>query len=246
MKRSNLQVEELQNGHVLLTRVRKVHNDPSKTSEKKDFKVQIEGAEYIDNPFRPVNATSVFNQGDQRFVGNKPRRGWVTLEPSKWDQFFGKQLGVSSEDISKLEFSSTSQGDIADPSNLIEGRHFIYIGVLDPVILYDNKQYPLHVKITESTNQRNQYQLPKLNPSNSQIQTLNGVPIYSTGILDFGKQKSIFLLSDQMKEAILNGTLPVSEEVIKQYNLVPVPMSAQKANNEEVIKTAEEEFLSKL
>lgn len=237
MKRSNITVEQLKEGDVLLTRVRKIHNyQPGMTRDGKNFKVQIEGAEYIDNPFRPTNAASIFNEGDQRFAAQTPRRGWVTMEPSAWDLYFGEALGVKSTDIEALEFSSTSAGDVASPAEQKEKVHFIYLGVLNPTVTYDNKKYELHVRITESTRQRNAAQKPKLNPSNNEVQTLGGHPIFVQAVLDFGKQKSTFLLSDQMREAILQGSLPVSEEVLKAYNL-EVPVSVTSVTGPETKKS---------
>ncbi len=218
MKTSKLDVQDLKRGQVLLTRVRKIHNNqPDKTVDHLDYKFQIECAEFLDNPLRPVNAASVFNKGDQRFGGITPRRGYVTIEPEMWNEFFGTALNVPKEAVDQLQFSSTTQGDVNNPREQVEGKHFIYLGVLNPVITYEGHNVELHVRVVESTFQRNEFQRPKINPGTQQVQTKDGAPIFSTGQVVFGKQASIFLLSDQMKQAISNGTLPISIEAVKLY-----------------------------
>ncbi len=199
--------------------------DTSKTRDHKDYKIQIECCEFLDNPFRPLNAASVFNEGDSRFTGQLPRRGWVTLEPSAWDKYFSKELSIRSENIEKLEFSSTTTGDVKTPADQVEGRHFLYLGVLNPSVIVDGDKYDLHVRVVESTTQRNSGQPQKLNPSTNEVQTLKGLPIYSTSTVDFGKQESIFLLSDQMLAAIQSGTLVVTQETIQKYGIPAVNLT---------------------
>lgn len=217
MKHSEMKVEDLLRGDVLLTRIRKVHNlRPDLTKEHQNYKVQMELAEYIDNPFRPINPTSIFNEGDSRFVGNLPRRGWGTFEPSKWEEFFGNILSI--KDIEKLDFSSTSQNDLKSPEEQKEGIHFISLGILNPYIMYDGNKLDLHVQIVESTAQRNKLQPVKINPSDGQMQTKGGKPIFSTGQITFSKQPSYFILSDQMSEAVKQGRLLLPKAAIQLYN----------------------------
>lgn len=220
MKRQLVKVEELKRDQVLLVLVRKVHNTAEKgvTAGDLDYKVQIECAEFIDNPWRPQTATSFFNQGDTRFVGQRPRRGFLTMMPQMWDLCFGKELGISSADIAKLEFSSTTMGDVQNPSERKENVHFIFIGTVNPRIANAPKgfQPELHVKIVESTIQVNKNQPAKLNPSTKEEQTKDKLPIYQFATITFGKEPSHFELSDQMKAAIGAGSLQVPAETLKE------------------------------
>lgn len=215
MKKSNLTVADLKRGQVMLVRVRKVHNKRTDaTKDGLDYKCQIELAEFIDNEFRPMTPVGYFNQGDSRFVGNDPRRGFATLEPRMWEKDFGTLASL--KEIEGLEFSSTSVGDVKSSEDWKEGVHFISLGVINPAVTIDGVNHKLHVRIVESTIQVNEAQPAKLNPSTNEVQTKDGASIYTLGTVTFGRQKSIFLLSDQMKKAISSGTLQVPDAVLTE------------------------------
>lgn len=217
-------VEDLTIGEFMLVRVRKIHNtDPERTE---DYKVSIEGAEYIDNPYRPFNLTGYLNKGDSRFVGNTPRRGWTTAGAKNWQADFGALVDIKA--IEKLEFSSAQ--DNVKVEDWKEGVHFITIGLVNPVLNIGKRKYGFTVQILESTTQRNSNQPEKRNPAkkdnagNMQIQTVGGKPIYTTSQLAFAQldakgeriltkqHASRFLLSDQMIEAAKEGRLLIDLE----------------------------------
>lgn len=209
MKMSKLKVEDLEQGQVLLTNVRKVHNTDEKSTGT-NYKVQIECAEFVNNEFREMNALSLLNASDSRFVGNKPRFGWLTVAPKEFEKFFGKL--VSLKEVEALEFSSGE--DNVAPENRIEGTHYIQMGILNPEIAGQR----LHVRITEGLIRRNDKQPSKVNPKTNEPQTVNGAPIYVDSTIDFADQDHLFLLSDQMKVAISQGTLRVSAKALRAYN----------------------------
>ncbi len=234
-------LEDLQHGDVLLTRVRKVHSyAPNATKDHAAYKIQAECAEFIVNEFRPLNATSLFNEGDSRFVGQKPRRGWVNFEPSQWVKFFGDVIPI--EAIEKLQFSSTSQKDVAKSDDQIEGTHFITVNLLNPSIKYGGQDLFLHVRITESLVQRNPQQPPKINPRNNEVQTQNEQPIFVTSVVDFGRQKSIFLLSDQMYAAVKGGMLTFSPEVMEKYHLSETNIGIGNVLDQKMVKAVAESY----
>ncbi len=185
MKVTKMTIAELAYGAFLLTQVRKVHNtDPNR---KEDYKIQLEGAEYIENPYRPVTAVAVFNSDDSRFAGSKPRRGWTTMSASNWEKFFPGTIALS--EIAKLEFSSGANK--VAPADMKEGVHFLTLGIVNPVIDVHGKKFPLGVVITESLVKQNDQQQPKRNPAKlgvdglGQIQTAKNQPIYVRSIIDF-------------------------------------------------------------
>ncbi len=241
MKKTEITVEDLLRGDVLLTRVRKIHNlKPEATKDHLDYKFQIEAAEYIDNPFRPLNPTSVFNEGDSRFVGQTPRRGWTTIEPGAWNKYFG--MLVSAEEVSKLKFSSTSHQDVQTPDEQKEGIHFITLGVVNPFITINGQKLSLHVQVVETTLQRNKNQRPKLNPSNSEVQTENGNPIFVNGNITFGKIPSIFIESDQMKTAISEGRLQPRATSAETWNTM---LASNAPSNLSGVSNTERELVAK-
>lgn len=234
-------LEDLKHGDVLLTRVRKVHSfAPNATKDHAAFKVQAECAEFIVNEFRPLNATSLFNEGDSRFVGQRPRRGWVNFEPSQWQKFFGGIIPI--EAIEKLQFSSTTQKDVANPQEQIEGTHFIGVNLLNPFINHGGQKLFLHVRITESLVPRNAQQPPKINPKNNEVQTQNGQPIYVTATVDFGFQKSQFLLSDQMYAAIKAGQLTFTPEVMEKYHLSDTNLGIGNVLDQKMVRAVAETY----
>lgn len=219
MKVTKVKVEEmianLKRGDVLLTGVRKVHNT-DKDAPEGAFKVNVECREWIDNEFRPVNAAGLFNKGDSRFVGNTPRAGFATMEPAQYEKYFGQHISIA--EVEALEFSSREDG-LTGPDKFVEGKHILYIGLLNPSIQESGQNYKLHVFIQETTVQRNPNQPAKLNPVNGEVQSINTKPIYVNSTIENEKKQSIFLLSDQMRQAIADGRLPVAESVMQKYGI---------------------------
>ena len=74
-------IENLKQGEVLLTQVKKIEGG----------KVQLEFAEFIDNPTQPTNVLAALNADDERFKQSvrKPRRAWLTASPAMVKQYFG-------------------------------------------------------------------------------------------------------------------------------------------------------------
>ncbi len=252
MKKNSSTLEALLHGQVLLTRVRKIHNtDPKRTADHLDYKVQIECAEFIDNPYRPINAASVFNTGDSRFSGNRPRRGWVTLEPAMWTKFFGALVPLA--EVAKLDWSSVTGGDVDDASQLVEGKHFITLNVLNPSVeLKPGKATTLHVQILEGTVQRNENQPSKKNPAlnaegqprqegeDMQEQTRYGQPIYTQNSVNFETEDgkipaSRFLVSDQMIRAHKAGTLLLPDAAIEEYAANAPQKVSEKATSDATV-----------
>lgn len=219
MKKSNLKLEDLRKDQVMATVVRKIHNlSPELSKDKLDYMIQMEIAEFVDNPWRPLNPTSVAHAGDTRFVGiSRPRRAWLTFEPSNWEQQ-GYSALISVQEIEALKFSSTTQGDVKSPDDWVLGTHFLTLNVLDPSLSVDSQVLDLHIQINESTLRRNKFQPAKLNPSNDEVQTENGAPIYQNSIVTFGKKESFFILSDQMKQANAEGRLPLDVKQVRAYH----------------------------
>lgn len=247
MKKSNLLPEELKRGDVLLVRVRKIHNfKPDQTRDQKNFKVQIELAEHIDNPYRPLNPTSIFNEGDNRFVGFRPRRGFTSFEPSGWQKYFGNLVPI--EDIEKLEFSSTTSNDVKSSDEQKEGVHFYYLGVLNPSIQLAGHTLELHVKVIETLVPTNDQAPVKLNPGTDEAQTVNGKPIYQLGQTSFNKGESEFLVSDQMIESMKSGRLPKNREAIQMYNQMLLDLSSIKLETvtaDQRVNNLEQELIGK-
>ncbi len=208
-------LEQLVQGEVLLTQVRKLHNEDSKSTGS-DYLVQIECAEYIDNPFRPKSLLSVLHEDDSRFVGNKPRFGWTTMTPKAWTKYFGHLADIKT--IEALKFSSTTRKDVDSPADWVEGTHFITINALNPSIKIGSEVKRFHVVITETLAQRNGAQPAKLNPKSNDVQTVGKAPIYSTGTVEYEPMPSVFLFSDQMQQAVQEGRLKVDPQVLREYN----------------------------
>lgn len=217
-------VEQLTLGEFMFVRVRKIHNTDPKG--KYPFKVSIEGAEFIDNPYRPFNLTGYLNKGDSRFVGNVPRRGWTTAEPDMWQKDFGALVDIKK--IEALQFSSNS--DNVKSTDWKEGVHYLDIGLVDPTISIGKRKYGFTVQIIETLFRRNPNQPEKVNPAkedekgNKQVQTVGGKPIYTTSQLQLveldakgeriltKQHRSRFLLSDQMRQAAAEGRLLIDLE----------------------------------
>ena len=216
-----VKLEDLQHGDTLVVNVRKVHNrDPKR---KHDYKLQIEGAEYVENPFRPLNAAGLFNSTDSRFVGNKPRRGWVTIEADRWEHFFPGTISLA--DLEKLAFSSNE--DDVMPADRKEGVHYRELGILNPQIKVGKLTFGMQVLITESDIRNNEKQNPKVNPAKlgsdglAETQTADGKPIYVRAAYELckldevtGERKVVaskFLVSDQMKTAAREGRLSIAD-----------------------------------
>lgn len=230
MKLSKKPITDVQEDELLLTTVRKVHNtDPN---GKHNYKLQIEGAQFIKNPYRPVNAVSVFNEGDSRFAGTRARRAWVTIEPQNWERFFPGTYSL--KELEKLEFSSRQDG--LEAKDLKDGVHTLYLGISNPTFNVHGKMMGLGAVIIESTVKRNDRSVPKRNPARTEtdplgeIQTVGNQPIYVQSTLDFctigadGKKivpASRFLVSDQMRKAVAEGRLLI--DLHEEVTTVEVP-----------------------
>jgi hypothetical protein len=209
MKIEKDKLSELPKGRVCFTRVRKIHNfDPE---AKYDFKVQIEIAEWVEDPYRSDNPQSDLNAGDSRFARTKPRRAWTSAEFEPFSKHFGHLLDVSL--IPALSDSSTSRGDLASASEQVEGTHYIWVGSLDPKV----GEKAMHISIVETINPRNSatfVQSPKINPATGEVQTVDGQPIYSNATVFYGKSAKISpIFSDQMELAVMEGRLSLPSDI---------------------------------
>jgi len=84
-------LKDLKKGETLLVSIRRVNSSDANTP-----KVQLELAEYVDNPTRSQNsgqkALLKLNAKDSRFQGGKPRRAWTTADLSVAEELFDLDL----------------------------------------------------------------------------------------------------------------------------------------------------------
>jgi len=120
-------VKTLSKGETLLVQARGV----------KDGKVQLEFAEFINNPTakQSRSKTSKANKSDKRFAGASPRRGWLTGEPQDLKDMFG-HLGE------KCDFTSETGKPLAKDQ-------IVELNVLNPTDATENNER-CHIEITET------------------------------------------------------------------------------------------------
>ena len=163
-------LETLKRGQTLLTVVKPVnYSDPNKP------KVQIELAEFVQDPNRPVNALAAFNADDDRFSG-KPRRGWLTVSPAMLENLLGIDVDKGTYDGSGVEQD---------------------VNMLNPAI--DGNR--LHIQITETVSP-DEYQASNVETTAKRAGaegpfiTHEGNYIFSNTTIVVGEPQHTFLKSD--------------------------------------------------
>ena len=106
-------LETLKRGEVLLTSLKgtnfKNPNFP---------KVQMELAEFVQDPNRTVSALGLLNSDDERFSGSKPRRAWLTVSPKMLEE----KLGIEVDPDLYSEPNSDVVQDVNMLNPVIEGQ----------------------------------------------------------------------------------------------------------------------------
>ena len=114
-----MKLEQLKPGQSLATKVRAI----------KGGKVEVEIASFCERN-GVVNVASIFNEGDERFVQNKPRRAWQSGTP----QAVANILGI---DLAKLQ--------------ALGYKEEIEVGIVNPSIPTTTGKAQLNVQVKEHT-----------------------------------------------------------------------------------------------
>ena len=177
-------IEELNVGETIFTQL-------IVTASKKNY--QVEFAERIDRGTASGNLLAALNDGDERFSGDKPRYGWMTVTLKGFCKSFGLD---PKEVVSKANKTKTSKGKEAYTLN-----------ILNPVFSDKGatKQYEgqrARLEITETTTPPSEWSKDNFERSAKQVNgefiTHNGMAIFTETNMVPYEPEHTFLESDRI------------------------------------------------
>ena len=187
-------IDTLKKNDTLMVSARKVNGG----------KISLEFAEIIETTDRLVSALTILNKSDDRF-SSRPRRAWVTAEPTDATELFGVNFGDDGE------WYDSEKGEMLD------------LDVLNPT--YNGQRF--RVQINETV-EGTQWQLDnadvaaKRRGKGGDFITNNGEYIYSNGdivLANVGdKVEHTYLTADT--ETIESAQKVVKEEAVEKLNFL--------------------------